>query len=155
MSSFHVEIADRQSLIEIDQLFLEEAVKNILREEQIGSAVISIALVDDVQIRTINADYLGHDFPTDVISFTLNDHAEIPGEQLHLEGELVISVETALRESVHHQWTANNELLLYVVHGLLHLCGYDDLTDEARPRMRRRERELLAKWELIPTGLQE
>ena len=53
-----------------------------------------------------------------------------------------------------HGWAAEDELLLYVVHGLLHLCGYDDLTDGARPVMRRRERQVLAYWQLTPTGLE-
>lgn len=72
----------------------------------------------------------------------------------HLEGELIVSTETALREAAAHGWTPADELLLYVVHGLLHLCGYDDLTDEARPVMRAREREVLAGWQLVPTGLE-
>ena len=71
-----------------------------------------------------------------------------------LEGELIVSTETALREAAAHGWTPADELLLYVVHGLLHLCGYDDLTDEARPVMRAREREVLAGWQLVPTGLE-
>ena len=71
-----------------------------------------------------------------------------------MDGELIVSTETAVREAHAHGWLAEDELILYVVHGLLHLCGYDDLTDDARPLMRSRERQMLALWELTPTGLE-
>ena len=84
-----------------------------------------------------------------------------PGDTMNLtifrktvEGELIVSTETALREAAAHGWSPHDEVLLYVVHGVLHLCGYDDLTDEARPAMRVREREVLAGWQLVPTGLE-
>ena len=71
-----------------------------------------------------------------------------------IAGELVISVETGLREAATHGWSLEAELLLYAIHGFLHLCGYDDLSDEDRPAMRQRERELMADVGDIPGYLQ-
>jgi len=176
MSDFVIDISDQQSLLTAQPERLREVVQRVLAEENIGSAEISLALVDDAAIHQVNRNFLGHDYPTDVISFLLDDSGTMPdssaspgqsspdialasecpaqAQRRRLEGELVVSTETAMRESVHHGWSANDELVLYIVHGLLHLCGYDDLTDEARPQMRTRERQLLAHWQLTPTGLE-
>lgn len=159
MSEIEIHISDRQSLLPAPDGRLREAIQRVLESEQIHSAEISLVLVDDAAIQQINRDYLGHDYPTDVISFTLgSDDAEAVADRAAsdrpLEGELVVSVETAIREASSHGWSPADELLLYVVHGMLHLCGYDDLTDEARPIMRVRERQVLAHWKLVPTGLE-
>lgn len=176
MPDFVIDISDQQSLLLTHPERLREVVQRVLTEEMITSADISLALVDDAAIHQVNLQFLGHDYPTDVISFLLDEHAETGSccdsagqaastgaersasrDQVrlrHLEGELVVSTETAIRESVNHGWSADDELILYIVHGLLHLCGYDDLTDEARPLMRVRERQLLAQWQLTPTGLE-
>ncbi len=164
MTDLALDITDQQSLLAVDHDRLRAAIARVLTAEQIVSAEISLALVDDAQIHRVNREFLGHDYATDVISFVLNDEAS-PLDDEHssrlaesaprrLEGELIVSTETALREAAAHGWTPADELLLYVVHGLLHLCGYDDLTDEARPVMRAREREVLAGWQLVPTGLE-
>jgi probable rRNA maturation factor len=62
-----------------------------------------------------------------------------------LDGEIVVSAETAASSCAEHGTTPENELLLYVVHGALHLVGYDDRDDASRAEMRRREREVLAE----------
>ena len=177
MNEFSIDIANRQTGLVLDERRLRDAVVRVLTEERVHSATISLALVNDAEIHRVNREFLGHDFPTDVISFRLNEDGvqgsgvgsqdvddggvglSVPqpstlNPQPHLEGELIVSTETAIREAASHGWSPHDELLLYVVHGLLHLCGYDDLTDEARPAMRVREREVLAGWQLIPTGLE-
>ena len=154
MFQFEIDISDQQSLLSVSHERLREVIERVLTEESIMDAQISLALVDDASIHRINRDFLGHDYPTDVISFHLNPESSQDSEVKQLEGELVVSTETALREAHSHGWTAENELTLYVVHGLLHLCGYDDLTDQARPVMRQRERQMLALWQLTPTGLE-
>ena len=177
MSLFTIDIAVRYPSGFVDNEFLESAITQILVDEGIVNATISLAIVNDSEIQRLNREFLGHDFPTDVISFVLSEPA-VPRDEIAppetpdfqeeilaaaeshryadhlLEGELIISAETAEREAAAHGWSPRAELLLYVVHGLLHLCGYDDLTDEARPVMRSRERDLLASWGFCPTGLE-
>lgn len=150
MSGFQIDITDQQDHLTMPATRLHEVIERILAEEGFGSAEISVALVDDAEIHRVNRDFLGHDYPTDVVSFVLNEDADGGC----LEGELVVSTETAKREARSHGWLPEDEVVLYVVHGLLHLCGYDDLTDDARPIMRQRERQVLAHWHLTPTGLE-
>ncbi len=177
MSNYSIEITAQLSTPDVDHVFIDGAIRRVLQEEQIRTAKISVAIVSDSEIHRVNREFLGHDYPTDVISFLLNDpmdansrididlqsasnlnELDAPEDAADLcdflNGELIVSFETATREANAHGWSPRAELLLYVVHGLLHLCGYDDLTDETRPLMRSRERELLGIWGLSPTGLE-
>ena len=169
MSHYNIDIINHRSDSIVEGEFLKEVIHRVLFEERVHEASISLALVSDAEIHNVNRQYLNHDFPTDVISFLLNANSsrdpENPSKidvlvssstdlEVKIEGEIIVSTETAIREARIHGWSPAAELLLYVVHGLLHLCGYDDLTDEARPQMRSRERELLAIWGFCPTGLE-
>ena len=114
----------------------------MLEEEGVDSATISVAVVDDATIHELNRKYLDHDYPTDVLSFVLENDAS------HLDGEVIVSIETAAASCQRYGWTAEEELLLYLVHGLLHLVGYDDHTQPDRQRMREREHHHLSRMGL-------
>jgi probable rRNA maturation factor len=161
MPAFAITIDNRQSTT-VDADWLMSSLRRMLAAEQVARADVHIVLVDDAEMQRLNREHLDHDWATDVISFNYADDpiataadARWPrGAGLALDGELVISVETALRQAVQQGWSASAELLLYAVHGCLHLCGYDDRSDAERPLMRRRERELLALVGLRPSGLE-
>lgn len=106
-------------------------------------------LTDDATIHQMNREYRGYDKPTDVLSFALAEtHGDapippsIPGQSLML-GDVVISVDTALRQAQSHHIAPETELALLAVHGVLHLLGYEDETEAGAERMRVREREIL------------
>ncbi len=139
-----VEIANQQADCRVDEQRICQAVRDILREEKIAAGEVSVAIVDDPTIQALNARHLGHDYPTDVISFLLDRRGD------YLEGEVVVSIDTARAVAAELAWPAEDELLLYVVHGTLHLVGYGDDSDAARERMRRRERLHLAPFGLEP-----
>lgn len=123
---------------------LREAVEGVLDEAGFMAARISVALVDDATIHRLNREYLSHDFPTDVLTFPLSDEGGL------LEGEIVVSVDTAAATAAQLDWPADNELLLYVIHGALHLVGYDDQDAESLAAMRAAERRRLAALGLTP-----
>jgi probable rRNA maturation factor len=133
---------------------LKSVIRTVLEDERVASCELSVAIVDDREIHRVNREHLDHDCPTDVISFLYSaERAKSKGrakpsarrgDGLTLEGEIVVSDETAWREAPKHGLSPASELELYVVHGLLHLCGYDDLAPGERRMMRRRERELMA-----------
>lgn len=135
-----IEICDTQGVIEIDALRLERLARGVLAGEGVRLASISIALVDNPTIHQMNRRHLGHDWPTDVITFPLSN----PGDSV-LAGELVVSTEMARDTALAIGADPADELALYVVHGLLHLCGYDDATDSDSLRMRDRESAALAR----------
>lgn len=145
-SDIEIEFVQRCDGHPVDQERVRECCERVLAREGIETASLSIAYVDDAGMQAINREYLGHDYPTDVISFLLDE--SINGDLRSLSGELVVGLEYGRRMAARHGWRPDDELLLYVVHGLLHLCGYDDLTDEARPVMRMRESEWIREFKL-------
>ena len=139
-----IAIADEQERLQIDGARLRSAVTQILKDAGIASADISLALVDDATIHEVNRQYLGHDYPTDVISFVL-DHTDG-----RLEGEVIVSADTAAATAARLGWPPENEVLLYVVHGALHLVGHDDQDPASLAAMRNAERQYLARFGLKP-----
>jgi probable rRNA maturation factor len=129
----------------IDAARLEAAVRAVISELAHTSIVVSVAVVDDETIHELNRRFLDHDYATDVLSFALSD------QQSRLEGEIVVSRETAERAAKEVGWSAADELLLYVVHGALHLAGYGDTTAEEEAEMRVQERKALAKLGVAPS----
>lgn len=134
-----IEIADEQELLEIPEERIRDAVRAVLKIDSVENAEMSIALVNDETIHGINRQFLGHDYPTDVISFPLSDSPE------KLEGEIVLSTDTASREAkkVEGVWDVEKEVLLYIIHGTLHLIGFDDHEEEDLTVMRSAEVECL------------
>jgi probable rRNA maturation factor len=104
----------------------------------------SIALIDDATMADLNERYLGHEGPTDVIAFPLYDPEDPDPEPLL--GEVIVSLDTALRQAPEHALTARAEALLYIVHGLLHLLGYDDHAEGERARMEARQQHWLQRF---------
>jgi probable rRNA maturation factor len=136
--ALEIDISDTQGHLAVDPERVRGLVHRVLAAEAVGRAAISVALVDDATIHAVNRRHLRHDWPTDVISFVHSD----PGAPV-LEGEVVISAERAAALAGRLGADAWAELALYLVHGLLHLCGYDDREERERARMRQREDELL------------
>jgi probable rRNA maturation factor len=145
-----IHISDAQAHLEIDAIFLRDVISRTLAAERVTAAEISLAAVDDAAIHELNRRHLGHDEPTDVLSFLLDSRETPDGTSRTLDGEIVVSAETAVRRAAEFSWSPHDELVLYVVHGLLHLAGYDDLTAADKRLMRRRERAHLAPWGLVP-----
>jgi rRNA maturation RNase YbeY len=84
-------------------------------------------------MRSINKKYLGHDYVTDVLTFDLGVNA----------GEIIICPQAALSNAKRYQTSTENEIILYVIHGILHLAGYDDHRPKDTLKMRRMESRLL------------
>ena len=131
----------------VEQELLREAAAAVLRGEGVSAAQLSLAIVDDATSHELNRRYLNHDYPTDVLSFNLDSPAA-DGSEGVLEGEVVVSLDTASRTSREYGWSTADELLLYVVHGVLHLVGYDDKDDASRRDMRQREQFYLQQFGL-------
>lgn len=133
-----VSIACPQEAVEVDRKFMREVVRVVLEGEGVVDAEISLAFVDDPTIHRLNKQFLQHDEPTDVLSFPLSE-----ARSKKLSGELVIGAEVAQRQAAERGHEVMAELTLYVIHGLLHLCGHDDHDQKDAQLMRERERNYL------------
>ena len=132
-------ISNRQRTRRVDTRQLRVLTEAVLAELGV-TAELGLHLVSTREMARVNWDYLRHEGSTDVITF---DHGSRAG---HLHGELYISVADAVKQAVEFGTTWPEELARYVIHGLLHLQGYDDLEPAQRRVMKRAENRLVATW---------
>lgn len=137
--SLTIDVVDRQRVLRIGGRWLGTVARRALERQGIEAAEICVLLVDDRGIAGLHERWLGIPGPTDVITFDLSDAAR-PGV---LHGDIAASAETARRVARELGWQPRHELAYYVVHGILHLAGYDDHDPADRRAMRVRERVLM------------
>jgi probable rRNA maturation factor len=134
-----VAVDNRQRRIALSTTAVARAARRALAAVGRRAGTVEIALVDDVEIRRLNAAYRGVRRRTDVLAFPL----ETPGAPGQLVGQVVVSVDTARRQARRVGVTLAEELALLVTHGTLHLVGYDDRDPVEADLMHRRERAIL------------
>jgi probable rRNA maturation factor len=135
--SITIHITNRQKTLPVDRRRIRRAVAAILGDAGIREAGVSVAIVDDPTIARLHQQFLGDPGPTDVLSFVFERSKD------SLDGEVVASADTARVCAAKYKSTPEEELLLYVVHGMLHLVGYDDATPNQRAAMRTSETQYI------------
>ncbi|HKC85356.1 MAG TPA: rRNA maturation RNase YbeY [Blastocatellia bacterium] len=140
-TSSRVEIINRQRLRKIDRDRAAALSRAVLDRIGRADAVLTVTFIRDRAMRRLNRDYRGIDGPTDVLSFAYHEGEGAPAcdETSHI-GDVVISVETAGRYARELGLSFDREIELLVIHGALHLAGYDHETDNGE--MNRLERKL-------------
>lgn len=113
----------------------------VARQEGVHLAEVDVAVVNSREIALLNRKYLNHAGDTDVLSFDLSD---TPGDGIY--AQIIVCGDVADRQAKLRGLTFQEELLLYVVHGLLHVMGYDDLAVRAAAKMHARQDELLSEF---------
>ena len=134
-----VQIAKNFKNIDIRLPRLKKLVEVICNRFKLSKATISIAIVDDTQIRKVNKQFLNQDFPTDCLSFNLSGN----GTSSVKSFELVVNAEMAVKEANLRGHSSEAELALYITHGLLHNLGFDDSTQGQAKKMHDTEDEIL------------
>ena len=122
------------------------ALKVLKIENADKNAEVSVLLTDDAQIAELNKQYRDIDGPTDVLSFAFDEGEEDFGidEGEHMLGDVVISMETAEKQAQASQKTLEEEVDMLLVHGILHLLGYDHAEPEEEENMFKKQNEILA-----------
>lgn len=137
-------IDDRQAMVKLDHERIRSVAQTAVEALDTKDAELSVLLVDDAEIRTMNGRYLGRDRPTNVISFPMNegDFGDMNPEIL---GDVVVSVETAVAEAAMAGSDTSFMMDFFLVHGILHLFGFDHEGDaEEGEEMGRRQDEIMA-----------
>ncbi len=135
-------LTNRQAIARLDVPLLRRTIRKILKHLGRDKDELSILLVEDREIRNINRTYLKRDRPTNVIAFPM---LEGPFRNLHPQvlGDVVLSVETAGRDAEKEGLALEDEILFLLIHGILHLLGYDHEGSAYRARrMGQKQREL-------------
>ena len=126
----------------VPEALLEKGCRSVLIEEGVRAGEVSITLLDDKGIQELNQEYFGRDWPTDVIAFTLQS----PGDPVL--GDVYVGFEQARRQASELLIPLDEELLRLVIHGTLHVLGYEHPEGEGRL-----ESEMFLKQERILTSL--
>ena len=144
--------AEHRILITIDESFgdvvaaeqLEAIAVRVLEAEDVGVAELGVVVTDDETVRRLNREYAGDDHATDVLSFSLREGEEFSSpDGVERLGEVIISHTTASRQAEDAGRDVEDEVAHLLVHGILHLLGYDHLEPDDEVVMRAREDELL------------
>ena len=136
----NIEISNRQDFCMINEEHIQIIASNILSSARrsIQDIIVSLSFVSDEEIREINKHYLSRDYFTDVISFPMED--DTPSlEHPDTLGDIIISVERAFDNARTFKTTPSHELKLYIIHGILHLLGYNDTEPDEKARMQEKE----------------
>jgi rRNA maturation RNase YbeY len=139
-----VYIIDEQTECSIDCETLENQIKTILPLLNCKNKELSILLTNDKKIQELNKQYRNKNISTDVLSFSQTEGEE-DGLKHNLLGDIVISTSTAMRQCSEHNLSIHQEIVLLLIHGILHLLGFDhDRSDEDDVYMKKKTSELFS-----------
>jgi len=136
-----IHIANQQQILPVSPALIRRVVRFVLRQFSCKQASVSVALVDDNQIRKLKKQFFHQSQATDVISFNLDGDTSAPRGSL--DCEIVINAQRAARWAERHASDPIAEFSLYLVHGLLHQLGFDDRTERLAKIMHNEEDRLL------------
>lgn len=122
--------AESKKILKDSVISITEIISN---EEKIKFGSLNIIFCGDEFIRKFNKEYLKHDYETDIITFQDTDNAGLT------EGELIISIETIKENSKRFKVSYDNELMRVIIHGLMHLSGYNDKSGDEKKIIRKKE----------------
>ena len=137
-----IEIAQEHPTRRLDEARVRRALAALLDGEGRVAEDVTVVLDGHATVRQLNVDFLGHDYDTDVLSFWLGDdppEGESAPEDAPLEGEVYVDLDTAAERCAEFGTSFDDEALRYLLHGMLHLCGYDDSTLHEKAEMHRLE----------------
>lgn len=137
-----IRISSTQKALRVPRKQIIELIPFVAQQEGTALAEVDIAVVDESEMAGLNRRYLSHAGPTDVLSFDLSDSQTGCG----LSVQIIVCGEVAVRQGRAHGLSPQQELMLYVVHGLLHQMGYDDSSVRGAARMHAREDEILSAF---------
>lgn len=130
----------------LSQKKAEKVVLFILKSHGINRAELSISFVTDRQIKTLNRIYRHKNRHTDVLSFSMREGTRIK-KDTDILGDVIISADRARAQAKSFGTSFKEEMELYIIHGVLHLLGYDDEKPSAAKQMREKEKELMLLWQ--------
>lgn len=141
------EILNNSNIV-LDYSFLPKVIDKALEMEKVKNATFSIVFIDDEEMHEMNRKYRGIDRTTDVLSFAFEDNQKMEYNIRQL-GEIFVSIPKMKEQALEYNHSETRELAFLVVHGILHLLGYDHTLGE------KEEKEMFARQELILNEFEE
>ena len=136
-----LEITNEHPLLTLDLTRLVQRIRKAVSEEGFRIEYLGVVLTGRQRVHELNREYLNHNYPTDVLSFSLDEDATARG---YVDGEVYVDLDMAAERAPEFGAEFDTEASRYVLHGVLHLLGYDDSTDDQRSEMQELENKYLA-----------
>ncbi|MEO6458479.1 MAG: rRNA maturation RNase YbeY [Chloroflexia bacterium] len=133
----------------VDEAALRRLAVSVLQAERVkGPLEVGVVITTDEEVHALNKEYLGHDYKTDVISFGMGGMEDdrdfiTPSERPPYLGDIAISYDRAAEQAPDYGHSIKEEVATLLTHGLLHLLGYDDTSEEDKEKMHVRQSELI------------
>jgi len=140
---YRISLVNRCRSVRFSETRIRQGIRHVLRRCGVKSCHLEVAILGDLRMARLNEQWLGHDGPTDVIAFDLRDPPDRRAGRL--VGQISVCGALARRRAARMGLKPAAELMLYIVHGLLHLLGYDDSTEKLAAEMHRRTDQLLSE----------
>ena len=138
-----VKVENLQTKRRLNRTWIQATCQKILRIENVSSAQLNLIFVSRQRMQAFNKTYLGRSYATDVLAFNLSDDDD------ELIGDIIISTDAVIQNAKEFATNEADEIVLYIIHGILHLLGYDDHKPKDKQQMRAAEQRILKK--LQPT----
>lgn len=146
-SGVKIIVKNLQNRIPVNSKKIVKTVQRVLSQEGIKkSGEITLCFVNDAKIKALNLKYLGRNNPTDVMAFDITE----PKDKDKIFADIAVSTERAIDNARTFKTSPYFELYLYVIHGVLHILGYDDKSKKDKLVMRKREKDILKALNLSP-----
>jgi len=139
-----IKVLRKQIAEGVSETWVRKVIETTLQTEKSKKRFVSVLLTNDKEIREINKKFLNHDYATDVISFEAGT-GYLAGKEADYLGDVVVSVDTAQSVARELEIPWREELARYLVHGTLHLLGYDDHATADRQKMAARQEVIVEK----------
>ncbi len=127
---------------------LEKYMHFVVQKLKLEKGIFNIIFVSNKEIHEINREYRHTDRVTDVISFALEDNQDVVYQDFRLLGDIYIAIEVAYDQAIEYNHSREREVCFLATHGLLHLLGYDHMTEEEEKIMFKEQEELLNAFEI-------
>ena len=124
----------------VEKAFVHKIISELRKELLFSVSSLQINFISSFEIKEINKKFLKHNYSTDIITFNYS------GSNIELDGEMFISEDNALNNSKKYNVPFVSEITRLIVHGILHLIGYDDNTIKSKRRMKKLENQLVLKY---------
>lgn len=142
-----VAVNDLQKKLPLNISQIKKITKDVLKHENVNKVSLSVSFVTNQKIWALNKRFLGRNNATDVLAFDSTDEEisyQISSKKVkEINGDIIISTDAAIKNAKNYHVSVEHELVLYVVHGILHLLGYDDHSPKEIFRIRKKEEDLM------------
>jgi len=135
-----ITVRNLQKNLSLSSVSVKNTIRNILKACRVCDAELTVVFVSRQKIAALNQRFLGRAYATDVLAFDLREHRRGP-----LRGDVIISTDAVIQQAKAFGQSHARELTLYMIHGILHLLGYDDHRPKDIVKMRKEEERILRK----------